>query len=263
LKYIYANFLRYTFTGNDELLADLNKVLSEHGLLIRGGFNLDENELNDYPEINTDLRSLVMVGVAGSSFWPEFQSSSEYRSYLQGKVDPLDRWSKRIGDLSAKTCLGQAVYPFEGPPYYPFIQWAQRCETLHSSKMGFSIHPEYGLWHAFRFALLLPDSYEELDVKNQNDNKNPCITCADSPCLNSCPVSAYTEAGFDPDVCFTYLQHNENGKCRTKGCIARRSCPEGANFRYEPKHAEFHMTAFYQSQKERTKSKGSSHESGV
>ena len=118
--------------------------------------------------------------------------------------------------------------------------------------MGFSIHPEYGLWHAFRFALLLPNAYEELDQQVQVDAPSLCSTCADSPCLSHCPVNAYTESGFDPDACFKHLKQNENGECRTQGCIARRSCPEGVNFRYVPEHAEFHMAAFYNSQKERT-----------
>lgn len=238
------------------MLAHLEKSLSKQGLLIRGGFNLTEKELDVFPELNENTQSLVMIGVAGSSFWPMFEQSEEYRSYLKGESDPLDRWSKRIGDQIAVELSGQAVYPFSGPPYYPFIQWAKRCETIHSSKMGFSIHPEYGLWHAFRFALLLPDTYVELETKIPTHIESPCLSCSDSPCLNNCPVSAYTETGFDPDACFNYLDQNEQSECRTHGCIARRSCPEGAEYRYVPKHAEFHMTAFYDSQKERIQSKG-------
>jgi len=239
------------------LLTVLNNNLSKYGLLNRGGFNLQDsdlsqlNQLSKKTELKSKTQSLIMVGVAGSEFWPIFQQSKEYTSYLNGETDPLDRWSKRIGDEIASEFSGQAVYPFEGPPHYPFIEWAKRCDTLHSSKMGFSIHPEYGLWHAFRFALLLPNSYAELDTIIRTEPENACATCVDSPCLNSCPVAAYSKAGFDPDSCFQHLQENEKGECRMQGCIARRSCPEGVSYQYESKHAEFHMTAFYQSQKER------------
>lgn len=230
------------------MLTDLTQTLSGYGLLIRGGFNVQNDKDIELSEIKVGTKSLVMVGVAGSAFWPKFETSQEYKSYLAGEADPLDRWSKRIGDQIAKEFSGFAVYPFSGPPYYPFIQWAKRCETLHSSKMGFSIHPEYGLWHAFRFALLLPKAFSEFESNNQDNPINPCETCSKSPCLNTCPVGAYTISGFDPDACFKYLSQNENGECRTKGCIARRSCPEGADYVYVHKHAEFHMTAFYQSQ---------------
>ncbi len=180
------------------------------------------------------------------TFWPAFKKSEEY---LDGGSDPLDRWSKRIGDLIEREFSAHAVYPSDGPPYYPFIQWAKKCETVHSSKMGFSIHPEYGLWHAFRFALLF--STEIVDLTEQIESQNPCFSCSNSPCLSNCPVNAYTENGFDPDKCFDYLLQHENGECRTLGCIARRSCPEGTNYCYTPEHAEFHMTAFYDSQKTR------------
>lgn len=221
------------------MLGALEKALSESGLLIRGAFNACDNELAKH-----NAKSLVLVGVAGSAFWSEFKKSAEF---LDGNSDPLDRWSKRIGDIVAKEFSAHAVYPSDGPPYYPFIQWAKQCETVHSSKMGFSIHPEYGLWHAFRFALLFPN--EILDLASPIESQNPCSSCSDSPCLSNCPVGAYTKDGFDPDRCFDYLQQNENGECRKLGCIARRSCPEGVDYRYKPGHAEFHMTAFYNSQK--------------
>ncbi len=231
------------------MLETLEKSLSEYALLNRGVFNASNNELAE-SSATFDAQSIVMVGVAGSAFWPVFKKSQEF---LDGEVDPLDRWSKRIGDLIANEFSVQAVFPFEGPPYHPFIAWAKRCETVHSSKMGFSIHPEYGLWHAFRFALLFPTKQQNLKAKISNEN--PCLNCADSPCLTHCPVNAYSEKGFDADECFDYLHQNEQGECRTQGCIARRSCPEGAEFRYIPEHAEFHMNAFYDSQKLRRDNK--------
>jgi len=180
------------------VLQALELSLSNYGLLNRGGFNTNDNELQEYYDA-FDAQSLILVGVAGSKFWPEFKKSDEY---LDGKPDPLDRWSKRIGDSIAESFSARAVYPFEGPPYYPFISWAKNCETVHSSKMGFSIHPKYGLWHAFRFALLFPTKIEDLTVAVES--KNPCSSCSESPCLSNCPVSAYTEHGFDPDSCFIY-----------------------------------------------------------
>ena len=64
--------------------------------------------------------TLILLG-AGAGFWPAFSTSPEARD---GQADPIDRWSTRVvGDL-AKRQGAQALYPFGGPPYAPFIDWA-------------------------------------------------------------------------------------------------------------------------------------------
>ena len=40
-----------------------------------------------------------------------------------------------IGTL-AQNLGAVALYPFGGPPYWPFQQWAQRCEPVHPSPLG-------------------------------------------------------------------------------------------------------------------------------
>ena len=41
-----------------------------------------------------------------------------------------------------------ALFPFGGPPHFPFQQWARRAEPVHPSPIGLLIHPIYGLWHS-------------------------------------------------------------------------------------------------------------------
>jgi hypothetical protein len=135
------------------------------------------------------------------------------------------------------------------------------------------IHPQFGLWHAYRFALALPQALEVQDVAHiqtsANSSKPPgacgslpgtpptaqgvsapqfetglCATCSGQPCLSACPVGAYSTAGFDLAACATHL-HTEAGQpCMQAGCLARRACPVGAEHRYRPEHAAFHMRAF-------------------
>ena len=64
-----------------------------------------------------------------------------------------------------------ALFPFGGPPFWPFQQWARRSEPVHPSPIGLLIHPRYGLWHSYRGAL---GFREALDV--------PELAAAPSPC---------------------------------------------------------------------------------
>src|SRR5262249_42217658 len=74
-----------------------------------------------------------------------------------GGADPLDRWSRRVvGGLAAE--LGAAaLYPFGGPPWLPFQRWAKKAEPLHSSPLSVLIHPDWGLWHSYRGALVFAE----------------------------------------------------------------------------------------------------------
>lgn len=187
----------------------------------------------------TVARSLVLVGNAGSALWPVLSASEEHQD---GQPDALDRWSLRVGLQYAEQFGGHAVYPFAGPPHHPFLEWAQRCQGLRASRLGLSIHPEYGLWHAYRFALLFRVPLST--VPPHLPHSDICAQCVSQPCLRACPVGAFSEAGYDVDTCVGFLNANPEASCHRAGCAARIACPQGAEYRYEPAHASFHMAAF-------------------
>ena len=153
-----------------------------------------------------------MVGVAGSDFWPHFKASSFFQDGLD---DPLDRWSAHIGHALAEHFGGRALFPFDGPPYYPFQQWADRSEPTQSSLMMLRMHPQYGLWHAYRFALALPDlvpeNAAELVASKTGPVLNTCADCDEKPCLSACPVHAYTGSAFRLTACADRLQADPGG----------------------------------------------------
>lgn len=130
----------------------LEDALSRHGLRLRGGWT--PSELDALPLLPGGQPAAVvwMVGVVGSEIWPAFKASPFFRD---GQANPLDRWSQAIGRELAATWGGLALFPFDGPPYYPFQQWATRAEPLQSSRLMLRLHPEHGLWHAYRFALAM------------------------------------------------------------------------------------------------------------
>jgi hypothetical protein len=45
-------------------------------------------------------------------------------------------------------------------------------------------------------------------------------------------------------ACVGHLETPAGAECMAEGCRARRACPVGTDYRYEPAQAAFHMRAF-------------------
>lgn len=220
----------------------LTLALAAHGLSLRGHWlPSPADALPSLPD-GSAPGAVWMVGVVGSAFWPHFKTSS---FFSDGLPDPLDRWSRSIGAALALRWGGVALYPFDGPPYWPFQRWADRAEATQTSRMMVRIHPVYGLWHAYRFALALPAHGQEPEpVPLPDPATSLCASCSGEPCLQACPVRAYTGETFVLQACADHLHSGRGEDCMQSGCLARRACPVGAELRYTPEHAAFHMHAF-------------------
>jgi hypothetical protein len=212
--------------------ARLADALAPYGLLARGGFHPEPDEAP------AGAATVVLLGNAGPALWRVFPDSPEARD---GAPDPLDRWSRRVVETLAADFGARAILPFDGPPYVPFQRWARRAEPVAPSPLGILIHPDYGLWHAYRGALAFPQA---LDLPPATPRPRPCDTCSDRPCLTTCPVDAFTPDGYDVPACAGHLRRAEGADCVTGGCLARRACPVGADWTYVPEQAGFHMRAF-------------------
>ena len=217
---------------------DIEVELAAYGLRLRGVVALSQDEIHRYDFAG--FQSVALVGNIGSSFWSEFTRSKEY---LDGEANPLDRWSLRVADELAPALNARPVYPFQGPPYLPFQQWAKRAEALHQSPIGLMMHSQFGLWHAYRFALLLSEEFDAVVVKQDS----PCLSCVEQPCLNTCPVGAFSAEGYDVGRCVAHLKETPEAACFDHGCMARYSCPAGREFRYDDAQSQFHLRAFLKS----------------
>lgn len=223
------------------LLSELTEALARHGLRLRGGFATAGAADADILAVAPWTQSVILVGNAGSELWDK--SGAEIAAL--GDPDPLDRWTRSVIEQIASSADGLALFPFAGPPYWPFQRWAERAEGVRSSPIGIQIHPEFGLWHAYRAAILLPVA---VDLPGE-PRAHPCDTCIEKPCLTHCPVGAFSAAGYDVDRCVDRVVavQYETGSCSDVGCLARLACPVGAAWRYRPDHARFHMEAFVKS----------------
>jgi hypothetical protein len=219
-------------------LPELRDAVTAAGLAWRGSFTLGQADaLPTLPGRRT-ARAIVLLGFTGAAHWQVFTSSPEA---ADGQANPLDRWSRRVIDVLAERHGGRGLYPSDGPPWLPFQQWARRAEGLHVSPLGILIHPTWGLWHAYRGALALP---EELPPDATARAASPCDACRERPCLTTCPVGAVAPGRFDAAACRAHVRSPEGRDCLERGCRARRACPVGAAHRYEPAEAAFHMRAF-------------------
>jgi ferredoxin len=212
--------------------------LASEGLVLLGAFHpTGEDGVPAQPD-GRPSRTLVLAGNVGGSLWPAFSGSSEARD---GAPDPLDRWSGRVIGALAQRMDALAVFPFGGPPYHPFQRWAQRAAPLAPSPIGVLIHPDHGLWQAFRGALALA---AELPLPPPAARPSPCDSCAGRPCLSTCPVGAFTAAGYDVAACAGHIATPAGADCLAEGCRARRACPVGRPHHYPAAQAAFHMSAF-------------------
>jgi hypothetical protein len=178
--------------------------------------------------------AVLLIGNAGPAMFTRFAGE---RDPLE---DSLDDWTRAVVDTLAERCQASALYPFDKPPL-PFLTWARRAQCGHVSPLGLNIHPIYGLWHAFRAALLFD---RDPGLPAIAAGPSPCDSCIGRPCLTACPVGAFSPDGYDVAACAGHLMAPAGGECMDGGCLARRACPVGTAYRYAPDQMRFHMVAF-------------------
>ncbi len=211
-------------------LERVKSLCGSAGLSVVGAFHPD-------PETAPQkCGTLVLLGPKEPGFWRRITSAPEI-----GAPDPVDRWSERvIGALAGK--LGaQAVFPFGGPPHHPFIKWALASGQVWSSPVGLLVHDVAGLFLSFRGALLFQQHLELAPVAGLN----PCVACAQKPCLTACPAGALAASGYDVAGCHDWLNNNAGKACLSGGCLVRRSCPASRSYGRLAEQSAHHMRHFH------------------
>lgn len=231
-------------------LAAISGAAAPHGLRVLGTFACQASDHVPDREPGAATFGLALLGNAGPALWTAF--SQERRD----EPNPLDAWTRRaaasiVAALAGRFERPRAVYPFEGPPYMPFQRWALRSGLAAQSPIGLLIHRDFGLWHAYRCAILLDVPLPEPTAPTTR----PCDDCPDQPCLATCPVDAFAPAAaasagpatYDAGRCREHVRAPAGADCRLQGCRARRACPVGRDYIYETDQAAFHMAAFTRS----------------
>lgn len=217
---------------------EIATALAANGLILRGGFRFGDDEMAPAGLSGAPAKSALLVGQAGAAPWPHFRRWLGQQA--RDITNPLDTWSRAVIGAVAQEYGARSVSPSDRP-YLPFQQWAMRAEGLKPSPLGVLMHPTYGLWHAYRGALLFED---ELSLPEVHEAIHLCDACVEKPCLKSCPVDAYSTEGFAYQACLAHVRGADGGPCRSGGCLDRNACPHGMDYRYPLEVQAFHMASF-------------------
>lgn len=205
--------------------ARIGAAARTHALAVMGG-------------VQEEGGTVVLLGPA-AGFWPHFQQSAEGRD---GAPDPIDRWSTRVISALAEALGAEALFPFGGPPYEPFLRSAIDSGRAWQSPAGMLVHDVAGLMVSYRGALRFADTVE----LPAPPAIAPCHTCVGQPCVTACPVDALSAArGYDVAACHAYLDTEAGQDCMSRGCRARRACPISQSFGRDPAQSALHMRSFH------------------
>ncbi|MBP1806793.1 hypothetical protein, partial [Rubellimicrobium aerolatum] len=215
---------------NGQQVSALTEAAQAQGLVVSGVSPL-------LPEdgLPTRFRSVALLSPDEPGFWPLVSASPEM---ADGEPQPLDRWSRRVIGRLACEFGTKAAFPFVGPPWRPFTNWARRSGRCWPSPVGLLVHDTAGLWISFRGAVALEEDVPPVA------SARPCDSCEARPCLRACPVSALREDSYDVAACHRLLDAPAGRGCLSGGCRVRRACPVGAGQR-DPAQSAFHMKAFH------------------
>jgi epoxyqueuosine reductase len=213
-------------------LAAIREAAAREHLFVSGAFH--PNPADGLPD---GTRTLILLSPDEPGFWPYVTAQPEF---ADGAANPLDRWSRRVVGKMACAFSAKARFPFGGPPWQPFVAWAQRSGQAWHSPVGLLVHARMGLFASYRGALALS---QELDLPSL-EATSPCPSCA-QPCLSACPVAALGPSGYLLDACHGHLDSAQGADCLSSGCVTRRACPLSAAYGRLAEQSSWHMRQFH------------------
>lgn len=186
-----------------------------------------------------DFARLLLVGHGGRQLWRAFQAAEG----PDGAPDPLDRFTRRHLDFVMQNKWGVPVnhclylYPLSPLSLpLPLQQLGSAAGWAHRSPIGSDMHPDFGLWFAYRAAVLIKD---ELPLLSQPLRPSPCDTCVEKPCMPACPAGAVGEIGrFGLNACISH-RLQPRSSCASQ-CLARLACPVAPQHRYTAAQITYH-----------------------
>ena len=219
--------------------------LAESGLNLYAALDVDtlpDSIRQPLSEDGVDLSrfaTLVLLGNGGQRFWETLPT------FGLDHPDPIDRYSLaltgRFIEELALIFAGEQVDHLNLYPQTAFRVPLQRLGTLvgwgEPSPLGNSIHPDFGLWFAFRSAFLITLPLPQVAAVRR---ESPCVRCRDKLCQSACPAAAVLSdaAHFKLNDCIDH-RLAANSTCQAR-CMARLACPVSADQRY-PDWAIHHL----------------------
>jgi hypothetical protein len=220
-------------------LAPLSSALAEQGLNLQARFDVAVLPANVAAMLQAfdperKYRQLILLGHGGRALWTTLKATGF------SSADPIDDFSVAVVrkwlDREAGESAYRIIYPSaERRPAVPLQQLGRLAGWHHDSPLGVGINGRWGLWFAYRVALLADT---DLPTTPAWTEPSPCTTCTDKPCIAHCPGQALTGGVLALDRCIGERKRPQSG-CQAT-CSARLACPVGAEHRYDADQMRHH-----------------------
>ncbi|MDH3375744.1 MAG: hypothetical protein OEQ39_02090 [Gammaproteobacteria bacterium] len=214
------------------------QFLADSGLNILGIFDVANLPAPICDPLRADgvaferYRSLVLIAAGGVTFWSALQA------FGMRSDNPVDAFSRYLAERFVAEYLqcDDALHLYPGRNAIPLQQLGVLAGWHHPSPLGLGIHAKFGLWFAYRSAILVTQS---LPPTRAQLSESPCVSCADKPCVSTCPPGAVRAD--NPLALATCIGFRlKSGSVCEAQCLARGACPVGVEHRYPDE-----QTAYY------------------
>lgn len=176
--------------------------------------------------------TLVLIGHGGRRLW-ERMTTQDWET-----ADPIDRYSARHTNRFIARYLDNSenLLLFPSKTLIPLQQLGRFVGWSHQTPLGLGIHPEYGVWFAYRAAFLTTAVLPTIRLPHSPSHCDRCIT---KPCITSCPVGAvHAKRPFNVKTCAKHRLRT--GSSCADRCLARIACPVAPHHRYTLPQIQYH-----------------------
>jgi len=231
---------------NDKLNQMLRSdLLDKQGLNLHAAFDvksLPENIVNQLPPHAKNYQQLILVGHGGSKMW------SVMRDQIKKKTDPIDEYSvncvRQWMHIECPENRYEIIYP-SGELAIPLTKLGVLAGWQQESPLLIGINRRWGLWFAYRVALLADTNFEVVVAEGSVfdpsvKQSSPCTNCVGKECVQACPAKAIKGNKLDLNTCVVYRQEDAS-LCKDR-CVARLSCPVKTEHQYTEEQIVYHYT---------------------
>lgn len=216
---------------------------------------------------------VLVVGNSGPGFWQHLvacrsgdvpQATDSTDIYTGLSDHPVDQYALNSTQVALQRLFAAPDYRVLFPDQtsgamIPLQQLGVMIGWHHRSPLGIGIHPQKGLWFAYRAVVVVPAERAFLDsldkpasaIHNTAGGQGlsaTCRECRGQPCISDCPAGALSAAA-PPDMVKCIAYRSQQGSPCAATCIARMACPVGTGSRYSETQIAYHYEYSLQSMK--------------
>ena len=218
--------------------------LSEVGINLQAVFDIESLPVEIRQNMaaamgdTSPYRQLILFAHGGGQLWSSL--NSPIGNARQDRDNPIDAFSTAAISDYLKTLDPKMRFTFLYPKHssVPLQQLGALMGWHHQSPLKIGINSQWGLWFAYRAAVLVDSNFAQ---SKPLTNSSPCNDCAPGevkPCVKACPAHAMDNGDFDLEACMDYRL--EDGSQCANRCIARNACPVRVEHRYSDEQMHYH-----------------------